>query len=144
MVLQVTLNAKRLIAALIVAVTLTACERDMSVSMDGANPPTFKLSGSGRLIFFVVFEPAKGKPSMDDPKMWEIRPTTENLISRLPPITYGTVPPGFRQTTPSSGAPPPLIEGRIYKAGGPAFNANGGSIRFTIKDGKAIELEESR
>lgn len=71
--------------------------------MNDANPPTFQLSGSGRLIFFTVYEPVRGRPSIDDPKMWEIRPTDENLISKLPAITYGVVPPGFKQTIPAAG-----------------------------------------
>jgi hypothetical protein len=143
--LQTTSNVKRLIVGLIIAVTLTGCERDMTLTMDGANPPTFKLSGSGRLIFFTVYEPVQGRPSIDDPVMWEIRPTDENLISKLPAITYGVVPLGFRQTIPIAGeAPPQLVAGKVYSAGGPAFDANGGSIRFTIKDGRAIELPDNK
>jgi hypothetical protein len=76
----------------------------MTVTMDGANPPTFNLGGSGRLIFFTVYELVQGRPSIDDPKMWEIRPTDENLISELPAITYGIVASGFRQTIPNTGA----------------------------------------
>jgi hypothetical protein len=113
--------------------------------MTTSNPPTFELSGSGRLFFLSVFEVPQGRPSsIHVPKMWEIRPTDENL--GLEPITYylGIVPPSFRQTIPSSGAPPPLIEGKIYDAGGPALEANGGSIRFTIKDGRAVELPKTQ
>jgi hypothetical protein len=122
---------------------LAGCERSMTVTLEGANPPTFKLSGSGRLIFFAVSEVAPGKPSKpDDPTMWEIRPTDENLISKLPAITYGVVPSGLRQTIPSAGAPPPLVEGKLYEAGGPAFNANGGTMRFTIKGGKATKVSQ--
>lgn len=111
----------------------------MTISVRDSNPPVFKLSGSGRLIFFKVSEAERGQPSpIDHPAMWEIRPTEENLISKLPEITYGVVPPGFEQKVPNTGAPPPLVEGKLYQAGGPAFNANGGSIRFVIKDGKAI------
>ena len=113
----------------------------MTLTMNDVNPPTFKLAGSGRLIFFLVYEPVPGKPLLDDPVMWEIRPTEENLISILPPITYGVVPPGFRQLTHREDQAPPLVEGKVYQAGGPAFDANGGSIRFTIKDGRPIELK---
>lgn len=79
---------------------------------------------------------------IDDPTMWEIRPTDENLISKLPDITYGVVPHGFRQLTPDQGAPPPLVEGKLYEAGGPAFEANGGTVRFRIKDGRAVLQDE--
>lgn len=142
---QTTSSVKVLIIGLMILVTLTGCERSMTVTMDGANPPTFELSGSGRLIFFGVSEVPQGRPSkLDDPKMWEIRPTEENLISKLPVITYGVVPVGFRQITPNAGVPPPLVEGKVYKAGGPAFNANGGTIRFTIKDSRAVEVQENK
>ena len=125
---------------LIVSAGFSKCERDMTISVrNDSNPPVFKLYGSGRLIFFKVSEPLRGQPSpIDHPAMWEIRPTDENLISKLPEITYGVVPPGFTQKVPNSGTPPPLVEGRLYEAGGPAFDANGGSIRFVIKDGRAV------
>ena len=81
---------------------------------------------------------------MDDSALWEIRPTKENAISATPEITYGVVPPGFGQTIPKSGMPPTLPEGKLYEAGGPAFNANGGSIRFMIKNGKAVMQTNDR
>jgi hypothetical protein len=138
---QTTSGVKALVMGLMILVMLSGCERSMTLAINAANPPTFKLSGSGRLIFFAVSEVPEGRPStIDDPKMWEIRPTDENLISELPTITYGVVPPGFTQITPSAGVPPPLVEGKVYRAGGPAFNANGGSIRFRIKDGRAVEV----
>src|SRR6185436_8006830 len=103
----------------LIVISLTGCEQDMTITISQANPPSFKLSGSGSLIFFSVFEPVQGRrPTIDDPKMWEIRPISENRIPKLPPITYGIVPEGFRQITPSDGAsPPPLVEGKVYKAG---------------------------
>ena len=139
------LGRSALVAASVVCVaSLVACERDMTITVvNQSNPPSFKLSGSGRLIFFCVFEVPRDRPSsIDDPKMWEIRPVDENLISELPNITYGVVPPGFQQTVPEKGTPPLLVEGTLYGAGGPAFNANGGSIRFTIKDGKIVIVSE--
>jgi YD repeat-containing protein len=36
-----------------------------------------------------------------------------------------------------------LVEGKVYNAGGPAFEADGGSIRFTIKDGRPMELRDN-
>lgn len=130
-----------MVAASIVA-SLLACETDMTIAVvNQSNPPSFKLSGSGRLVFFSVFKVPRDRPSsIDDPKMWEIRPVDENLISKLPNITYGVVPPGFQQTIPETGTPPLLVEGTLYEAGGPAFDANGGSIRFVIKGGKAATV----
>ena len=48
------------LVALVLSSTLVACERDLSIQVDNQNPPTFRLTGSGRLVFFVVFESIKG------------------------------------------------------------------------------------
>ena len=139
------LGKRALVAVTVVFVaSLVACERNMTIAVvNQSNPPSFTLSGSGRLVFFSVFEVPRDRPlSIDDPKMWEIRPVDENLISKLPHITYGVVPPGFQQTIPKTGTPPLLVEGTLYEAGGPAFDANGGAIRFTIKDGKIVIVSD--
>ena len=128
------------VAAFAYLCAAVACERDMRIALtNDSNPPSFKLSGSGRLFFFSVSEVSPGKPSsINDAAMWEVRPTAEDRISKLTEITYGVVPPGFSQTAPKIGTPPPLLEGKFYEAGGPGLEANGGSIRFTIKGGKAV------
>jgi hypothetical protein len=116
-------------------------ERDLSIKIDGSNRPTFTLSGTGRLVFLYVLEvPPNRLPSIKDPKLWEIRPTGNTKISALPAITYGKVPKEFVQITPASEAPPVLIEGRTYEVGGPADDANGGSIWFAIKGGKSVQV----
>ena len=58
-------------ASLVLLAGLVACERDIRISVTNeSNPPSFKLSGSGRLIFFSVSEVSSGKPSsIDDPSM---------------------------------------------------------------------------
>jgi hypothetical protein len=132
----------------------TACyEDDMTISLDQGTPPTFKLSGSGNLVFFGVWEVSEENkrriPSErngnDDTILWQIWPTglsrDKTVVRRLPPITYGLVPAGFVQKTPQDGAPPNLVEGRIYEAGGPNTNANGGFVWFTIKGGKVVKVD---
>jgi len=110
----------------------------MRIKIDGSNPPTFTLSGSGNLVFVHDNKP----PLLGARNLWEIRPVGDNKISDLPSIRYGVVPNGFIQVTPISGGPPPLIEGKVYDFGGPADNANGGSIWFTIRDGKSVEVAQ--
>lgn len=113
----------------------------MRIKIDGKNPPTFTLSGSGNLVFLSLGEVYDNKPPLlGAPDLWKIRPKGDNKISKLPSITYGIVPDGFVQATPASGAPPPLIEGKVYDFGGPADNANGGSIWFTIQGGKSLQV----
>jgi hypothetical protein len=131
-----------LIFSLLTLVVHTGCERDTRIKIDGKNPPTFTLSGSGNLVFLSLGEVHDNKPSpLGAPEFWKIRPNdSNNKISRLPSITYGIVPEGFIQVLPESGAPPPLIEGKVYDFGGPADNANGGSIWFSIQGGKSVEV----
>jgi hypothetical protein len=131
-----------LVLSLLILAVPTGCERDTRIKIDGKNPPTFTLSGSGNLVFLSLGEVRNNKPPLlGAPDLWKIRPNdSHNKISRLPSITYGIVPEGFTQVVPESGAPPPLIEGKVYAFGGPADHANGGSIWFTIQGGKSVEV----
>jgi hypothetical protein len=123
-------------------------EVDTSVSINQSNPPTFKLSGSGNLYWFDVIEDIPENNVSDPMKerfLWKIDPITPGpKVWRVPPITYGKVPPGFTQTVPADGSPPPaLVAGKTYIAAAPGYNANGGGVFFEIKDGKAIDLKHS-
>jgi hypothetical protein len=131
---------------------LIGCEVDMTLSIDGKNPPTFTLDGSGNLAFFMVREivpenqvlPRNDRISDKNILLWKIWPEgpARVRISKLPPITYGRIPENFEQTLPVQGTPPTLEEGKIYEAGGPASSANGGTIWFTIKDGKSVIVQD--
>ena len=139
----------RLTIFLLLIGTFLACEVDMSIEIDGKNPPSFALSGSGGLISFGVTEvPPENQTQTIQRRsdvnipLWSILPTMpDNSIKQLPVITYGKVPPGFRQQFPADGSPPaPLIEGKIYEAGGGAYGANGGLIWFKIQGGKGVKI----
>jgi hypothetical protein len=129
---------------------LFGCEVDMSVVIDGSNPPTFTLSGTGNLVFFNVMEvPPENQEqsiqrSSDKNKLlWKIRPSRggKDKIRTLPPIKYGVVPSGFEQVFPADGAPPvPLTEGRVYEAIGTAYNSNGGLIWFRVNEQKSWSI----
>ena len=128
---------------------LLACEVDMSIKIDGQNPPSFSLSGSGRLISFAVMEVPPENQTQTIQRssdvnilLWEIEPTNaDNKIWRLPAITYGKVPLGFTQKFPAGGSSPTtLVEGKIYEVGGPAYGANGGLVWFKIQNGKSVEI----
>ena len=114
-----------------------ACERNTTVAIyESNNPPTFSLSGNGHLNFFWVSEVNATQP------LWEIWPTEieSTAIPDLPHITYGRVPAGFTQKIPAQGTPAPLVEGKIYEAGGPSSGADMNVFRFTIKNGNAVEV----
>ena len=123
-------------------------ERPTTVTVEGGNPPTFKLEGSGNQDFLLVrVLSAKeiANPSIrpvETEELWELRPKgpVQPPADDWPPITYGTVPPDFVQTIPRSGKPKPLEEGKTYEAGGSASNANGGSVWFKIENGQPKEI----
>ena len=128
---------------LLLGFVLVACEIDTKVTIDGKVPPTFGLSGTGGLIMFRVVEaPAESQTFLDAPILWEIKPDDGlygTSVSNLPSITYGKVPTGFTQTNPASGAPPALVEGKLYNGWAPTYNANGGGIWFTVSQGKSVQ-----
>lgn len=154
--LGISCSARGLISLMlvIIALGLSSCyEDDMTISVGEQSPPTFKLSGSGNLMFFAVWEvhaenQRRSPFDRDGNKntlLWQVSPDDLNshakVISRLPPITYGSVPTGFMQKVPESGSPPILIEGKIYEAGGPASNANGGFVWFTVRSGRVVKVD---
>jgi len=120
----------------------------MTVAVDEKNPPTFELSGSGNLNQFHVMEvPASNQEQTTQRSsdvnilLWEVRPTGEDKIRRLPKITYGQVPAGFNQVFPAAGiSPPALAEGKVYEVEGTAYNANGGLIWIVVRGGKIVEI----
>lgn len=139
----------RLTVLFVAILTLSACEADMSIKIDGENPPSFSLSGSGRLISFAVMEVPPENQTQTIQRssdvnilLWEIEPTNaDNKIWWLPAITYGKVPPGFTQKFPADGSSPAaLVEGKIYEVGGPAYGANGGLIWFKVQGNKTVEI----
>ena len=133
---------KRVACITMLFVVTIACEIDTTVQLDGNNPPTFKVSGSGGINFLKVVDITDcNKAFLDCPVVWQIDPLVGQIrIADLPGIRYGEVPSGFRQTVPVDGASPPaLIEGKTYDVFTPTYNANGGGARFVIKGGSSIE-----
>lgn len=125
-----------------------ACEVDTRVAIDDKNPPTFSFDGSGYLTFFTVEEIAPENQTLPDVEqdrtknrtIWSIWPSEplDTPMRKTAPITYGKIPAGFYQKIPQAGQPPALTEGKIYEAGGPAASANGGYVRFIVRDGKPM------
>ena len=122
-----------------------ACERDTTISVEGANPPIFRLSGNGNLAFFAVSDVSSNKIEKRSGEiLWKIIPQSgKSEIRQLPPITYGQVPAGFNQEIPGVGAPPTLIAERRYEAAAPTSNAHGDWIFFIIREGTATKVGEA-
>jgi hypothetical protein len=76
--------------------------------------------------------------NVKDRVIWEISPKGSANVYNSPPITYGKIPAGFKQSIPEKGEPPPLLEGRRYQAGGPSSGANMEVFYFHIRNGQAV------
>jgi hypothetical protein len=126
-----------------------------TIHMSDEMPPTFNFTGSRfaehkYVDFFVVTETTpegqelSGNSSSSNAvkALWWVWPndTKHGMLENLPVITYGKVPLGWHQQIPKQGEPPPLVEGRFYRAGGPAISVPEASMRFTIRNGKPVRL----
>ena len=100
------------------AVILVGCE--VPTSLELTNGPSFLLNGSGRLASFTIYSPQAGHriatPNDADSEIWSIQAIgfAERLMVAHMNVRYGSVPPGYKQTTPASGNPPALGTGFVY------------------------------
>ena len=121
-------------------------EVDTTATVNGKNPPTITLSGSGGIYFLrVMEEPVEAEFfEKGEGGIWQIDPLEEmrgKMLWQYPRIKYGEVPAGFVQRIPKDGSkPPPLQERKSYNAWAPTYGANGGGVRFIIRNGEAVEL----
>ena len=79
------------------------CERRTEVKLEGGNPPTFVLSGSGNLVELstgMVIQDKTLPPSKRSQIMWKIVPTSRDgeEVEAIARVTYGTMPKGYKQT----------------------------------------------
>lgn len=130
------------------ALSVCSCERDTRVRIsESKNPPTFTLSGRGKLIRFIVAGPYKTEAELNSPPpglqaIWEISPSpAQESVSSLPAITYGKVPPGFTQLAPPSSRPPALEEGRFYSIGTPSNDAGFRRLCFKLESGQIVQAQ---
>jgi hypothetical protein len=123
---------------------LAGCN-SLTISMNDSNPPVFSFSAGKfaecctHLMFLNVSElPAEGEGKL----IWQVwaESGTDDSPPKLPPITYGQVPPGFIQKIPEAGLPPALEEGKEYEATGPRSIVPYAYVRFRIQNGKAVRL----
>jgi len=117
---------------------LIACEPGLRAKVDGsALPPIFRFYGGDAMrAFFITSDEADAPGCRSNGcVLWQIDSVG---ISETPSrITYGVVPPGFRQVIPKSGSPPPLEPNikYVYHFVGCGFGRGG----FIIHDGKVGE-----
>ena len=135
---------------ILLALSLTGCERPTHVSVKGGTAPVFDLSGSGEVELFTVYSPdymTKAKsPRDEDFALWKIKPSEGfygTTISELGSITYGVVPPGYVQVKPKDGTPAPLMEGQKYLYSVDTINAPGAGGYLEIKNSRAVQTTGS-
>ena len=120
---------------------LIACEPSLCAKVDGsALPPScrFHVYGDEAMHAFFITTDEVDTPGCRSKGcvLWQIDSVG---ISETPSgITYGVVPPGFRQVIPKSGSPPPLEPNNkyVYHVVG---NCGFGHSVLIIHDGKVVE-----
>jgi hypothetical protein len=140
----------RLLLPILLVLSFVSCERRTEVRFEGGNPPSFVLSGSGRLDEILVFAPeqeriASSNPFDDTYAIWEVQPDRDGedakaLVEDLRVITYGVVPKGYEQIKPKTGTAPPLATGRRYSYWIVTVNAPWAAGYFEIRDGRAVPV----
>jgi hypothetical protein len=120
-------------------------ERPTKVTLEGENPPTFKLTGSGNLITLTIGIQSQDKsltPSERVTKLWQLVPIQRDgkSVEDVDGITYGIVPDGYKQTFPREGVPAPLKEGSHYRYYVETINAPHASGMFELKNGHAVRV----
>jgi len=130
---------------ILLVIVLFGCEPHGVISVDEKVPPSFNFTGSGTVPFFVVVDlgdeggDGDNSEKLNEAVLWKITPnSTKAGTIPLGPITYGIVPTGWSQTVPDRGSPPPLVEGRVYHAGGPGIEMPEGVVKFRIASGKVV------
>jgi hypothetical protein len=128
---------------------LTGCERSTHVTVEGGTTPVFVISGSGRLVSFVVYSPdfaEKAESPWDENfALWKIKQTGGHLngtpVGQLERITYGVVPDGYRQVKPQVGSAPALTEGQKYSYDVETTGAAGAAGFVEIRNSQAVPTD---
>ncbi len=137
---------RKLTLALILLTLSSACERRTAVTITGVNPPTFVLTGSGNLSEVIISKAAAEQtknPRDPENTLWRI--TAVNMpgqpVETLHSLTYGIVPPGYRQQIPNEDTPPQLQPNRRYGFWFLTSDAPHASGYFEIRDGRITIFE---
>ena len=141
----------RLFSLLLVAWFFTGCERSTHVTVEGGATPVFVLSGSGNLAKLEVYllpisYENEAKPFWASPPVWRIDAkqgySSGRSLIDIDKVTYGVVPPGYKQVNPENNQPPPTIfPHRIYQVSCDTTNAPHGAAAFQVKEGKARNVD---
>jgi tellurite resistance protein TerC len=122
-------------------------QRATRIRMESGNPPVFVLTGSGSLAHLLICRSRREDGDVLDFAMWEIEPVggyqNGRLVEEIGAITYGVVPPGYKQSYPENGATPPALQpGNKYEYWFDTTNAPHARSYFVIRDARAIEVQD--
>lgn len=121
------------------------------VRLEGGNPATFNLSGTGTLCHVAIFEVPDAGPDVDngvEPRtLWEIQPVDGyecgRKIEELGEVQYGIVPAGYKQTHPNNGlVPEPLVQGQKYEYWFDTADAPHARKYFILRGNRAVEVAD--
>ena len=129
---------------------------DTAVTIEYDAPLQFVVSGWGTIDYFEISGPDRRNKCQSEwlpitERYWQIAPLKDINVETLEqagPITYGKLPPGFRQVVPEHGEMPPILEtntacGYTLKLAIRTGNGHSVNKTFAIRDGKVVALDES-
>jgi hypothetical protein len=128
--------------------------RATKIRLEGADPPVFILSGTGRLAHLVIYAPPpselEGNQDLslaESPwkTLWEIEPIggyeRARKIEDIGAVRYGVVPAGYKQNYPDNGVgPPALVRGNKYEYWFDTADAPHARNCFVIRGHRAVEV----
>jgi hypothetical protein len=125
-------------------------ERPTHVEVKGGTMPVFILAGSGELSNFSIYllppsPETMDKPIFDETPVWRIEALPNWLhgrpVEEISQLTYGVVPPRYKQTISKDGSPPPaIIPGRAYFFDCETTDAPIARGAFQVNAGKAVPV----
>jgi hypothetical protein len=149
---QITAWRPILLAIILVLLSSSACERRTEARLEGGNPPIFSISaGTGRVWVISIGEYQMNKTSnaaRGKDEIWRVEPKRDKSgellgkqASEIGKVTYGVVPEGYVQITPTNDSPPPLAPGKYYSYEFKAEKGMAASGDFAILDGSAVRVK---
>jgi len=138
---------------LVIGSAMASCKTSTSLKMTDTYPPTFTFHRGlftevNSFPLFIVEEIHPDNLSVGflqqryakNKTVWKIVPDPKvphaPELDKLPPITYGTIPNGFIQETPSTSTPPPFEPGKVYEARGAYVLMPDAIVRFKVEADK--------
>ena len=147
-VVLIVLSASILASLLWPKVTVIATK----VRLEGADLPTFNLSGTGTLCHLSIF--AIPETEMENPEdgsrsetLWVIEPVNGyeqgRKVEDIGEVQYGVVPEGYKQVHPLNNAgPAPLVKGQMYEYWFDTAHAPHARNYFIIRGNRCVEVAD--